>query len=238
MNSSVHSAADRASEDAGAEDEPSSIRLPQERPRLKGILAFLPDTVSLYGFDPQHSSFRQPMRRRRRREDSPIDAPCDDSSPKTVSTSDWILNDNASSAVVFALLDPTHQYSQKVRQLLVQLMDLMTDETGVSSLKAIGLMSSAAAVRSEDEDSFYRHTGFALAPLTSMLSTTLSLSQVPTIAVVDVARGAKISCSHEELALEWNHLEVVADRWTKTQSALSATQQVAAAAIFPSCAIM
>ena len=206
----------------------------QNHRRPKGALAFLPDRVDYYPIDDN-----DPRTARQQQQVDAVEEP-----RRQIDLTDW-LQDVV--VVVIVLLNPGQPYSTRVRQNLEKLLQAHQSSDDKPRIRCLALVagvstSSQSRDRSSEDsmtavDHFFRGTGFAVAPLTATLSTVLQLTQVPTLATVDMT-GRKISVSHEELALEWNDLEYVAEKWCQGESALSVQQQVLATAIFPTCTLL
>lgn len=148
------------------------------------------------------------------------------------------------SILVLFCFDPGQPYSCTVRNRLLSLYGCALRGNGADSC---GARDSSARVRcvavstrhrSPEASDFLRNTGFVAVPWTAQLA---SLGVVPPhTPSLAVYRGQKkVSCSHEELGLEWNSADRVLRRWRDGLSSLSCPQRALAGVVFPaSCAVL
>ena len=135
--------------------------------------------------------------------------------------------------VALFLFDPRQTHSVRVRNNVVGVCT-----QGSQDIRCIALVTDERLLQTPEVIEFLRCSGFAASVATATLSAVLNLRHIPTLHVLDGKLGGKVSGAHEELGLEWNSVEQVADRWRKGRSSLTKCQQLRAAAAFPSCAIL
>jgi hypothetical protein len=146
--------------------------------------------------------------------------------------------------LVLFCFDPGQPYSCTVRNRLLSLCEGAARSKGVgvggaddSSLR-LRCVAISAQHRSPQASDFLRDTGFVAVPWSSQLAT-LGIVPPHTPSLAVYRNQKRISCSHEELGLEWNSTDRVLVRWRNGQSSLSCSQQALASAVFPtSCAVL
>jgi hypothetical protein len=154
--------------------------------------------------------------------------------------------DPAAVLLVLFCFDPGQRYSSSVRDRLVLLCEGSARISGAGSSGSSAEESSArlrcvaisAHHRTPEAADFLRNTGFTAVPWSSQLAT-LGIVPPHTPSLAVYLNHKKVSCSHEELGLEWNSTDDVIRCWRTGQSSLSCSQQVLANAIFPTtCAVL
>lgn len=185
-------------------------------------MAFLPDHMDVYTLD--REVFPAPHLRSRRNKKHP---PASHLPPiiTTVVTDEWL---SSASILVLLRIDPRQPYSLSVVRRLANV---------VAEASLIGVVAVVNDDHRDIAHSVLAHSGWAVTTPTSALDAVLHWSHVPFLTVVETQRGRNIAAPHEELALEWNPPEMVAEQWLAGQSALTAAQQWQAALVFASCVV-
>jgi hypothetical protein len=171
--------------------------------------------------------------------------------PSADACSDWrseaaprLLSHAPPTLLVLFCFDPGQPYSCTVRNRLLSLGEGAARSKGggvsgadISSLR-LRCVAISAQHRSTQAAAFLRDTGFVAVPWSSQLAT-LGIVPPHTPSLAVYLNQKRISCSHEELGLEWNLTDRVLIRWRNGQSSLSCSQQALASAVFPtSCAVL
>jgi hypothetical protein len=223
--------------------------------RRRGILAFLPDSVHHFVYNAglveekntsvlsvSHTTSRQRRRQRRNNVESASHCIENGSEISTSSSTDHVIHGSA--AVVLLLVDPLQPSSIRSLALLVRRLSHPENNTENHRVHGIVVLATGATTNSQQMHDHLQHSGLSLVDSSGFspaMQLALSWTVSPSLAVVETAKGQKISCNAELVALDWYSLpyhdssesDPVLEAWQQGRSSLTSTQQALAAVIVP-----
>lgn len=234
---------------SGKPNDKAAARNDCRRQRARGMLAFLHPKVWYFPYDAvkvhkemaPNTTVRQRKRHRREQQQQQY---IPESTAIRIPLAELI--DTTTQLVVLCFLDDSQSFSIRIRNRLVELAANYPSEILVVGVGSVDCSDDRELASSGTHwnATFWNHTGLVLTSRTAALRAVLPTvqSRTPALVLLQAPSGQRVAgaSAYEELALEGNaSVHETALRWLAGESALSNTQQVAAAAgLVPACALL